>query len=165
MCAGAHVLNTLLPVYRHAWHFKQGFLRIIFKDFSSPQVSVVWPEKHTSVFKAEWLKRRCFSAAARQALQEEFFLNGTSHSSSFCCHEWIRTCKNTPWKSLSGCFVTQYHLFLLYYRHMRSNAADSSSDMAAQISSCSRADEILKTCRDKRIRLLLIGLEASEAIH
>lgn len=163
MCAGAHVLNTLLPVYRHAWHFKQGFLRIIFKDFSSPQVSVVWPEKHTSVFKAEWLKRRCFSAAARQALQEEFFLNGTSHSSSFCCHEWIRTCKNTPWKSLSGCFVTQYHLFLLYYRHMRSNAADSSSDMAAQISSCSRADEILKTCRDGR--LLLIGLQASEAIH
>lgn len=157
------VLNTLLPVYRHAWHFKQGFLRIIFKDISSPQVSIVWPEKHASVFKADWLKRRCFSAAARQALQEEFFLNGMSHSCSFCYHEWIRICKNTPWKSLSGCFVTLFHLFLLYYRHMRWNAADSSSDMAAQISSCSRVDEILKTCWDGR--LLLIGLRASEAIH
>eukprot|EP00066_Takifugu_rubripes_P018944 XP_011608210.1 PREDICTED: gamma-butyrobetaine dioxygenase [Takifugu rubripes] len=42
---------------------------------SDGHVSVVWPEKHTSVFKADWLKRRCFSAAARRALQEEFFLN------------------------------------------------------------------------------------------
>lgn len=49
-------------------------------DFSSPQVSIAWPEKHTSVFNADWLKRRCFSAAARQALQEELFLNRTSHS-------------------------------------------------------------------------------------
>lgn len=42
----------------------------------SPQVSIVWPDKHTSVFDAEWLKKRCFSAAARQALQEDLFLNG-----------------------------------------------------------------------------------------
>lgn len=39
------------------------------------KVSVVWPDRHTSVFDAEWLKRRCFSPAARQALQEELFLN------------------------------------------------------------------------------------------
>lgn len=142
-----------------------GTLSKDFKDFSSPQVSVVWPEKHTSVFKAEWLKRRCFSAAARQALQEEFFLNGTSHSDNFWSHEWIRTCKNTPWKSLSGCFVTRCHLFLLYYRHMRWNAADSSSDMAAQMSSCSRVDEILKNVSRRKTTVLLIGLQASEAIH
>uniref|UniRef100_A0A3Q3W2Y9 Uncharacterized protein n=1 Tax=Mola mola TaxID=94237 RepID=A0A3Q3W2Y9_MOLML len=39
------------------------------------KVSIVWPDKHTSVFDAEWLKKRCFSAAARQALQEDLFLN------------------------------------------------------------------------------------------
>lgn len=48
------------------------------KLFVSPQVSIVWPDKHTSVFDAEWLKKRCFSQAARQALQEELFLNGES---------------------------------------------------------------------------------------
>lgn len=41
-----------------------------------PQVSVVWPDQHTSVFDADWLKKRCFSPAARQAMQEELFLNG-----------------------------------------------------------------------------------------
>uniref|UniRef100_A0A8D3BQB0 Butyrobetaine (gamma), 2-oxoglutarate dioxygenase (gamma-butyrobetaine hydroxylase) 1 n=1 Tax=Scophthalmus maximus TaxID=52904 RepID=A0A8D3BQB0_SCOMX len=40
------------------------------------KVSVVWPDQHTSVFDAEWLKKRCFSSAARQSLQEELFLNG-----------------------------------------------------------------------------------------
>lgn len=39
------------------------------------KVSIVWPDQHASVFDAEWLKKRCFSAAARQAVQEEFFLN------------------------------------------------------------------------------------------
>ncbi|XP_068580373.1 gamma-butyrobetaine dioxygenase [Cebidichthys violaceus] len=38
-------------------------------------VSIAWPDRHTSVFDPEWLKRRCFSAAARQALKEELFLN------------------------------------------------------------------------------------------
>lgn len=41
-----------------------------------PQVSIVWPDQHTSVFDADWLKKRCFSPAARQAMQEELFLNG-----------------------------------------------------------------------------------------
>lgn len=44
--------------------------------FLSPQVSIVWPDKHTSVFDPEWLKKRCFSPAAREALQEELFYNG-----------------------------------------------------------------------------------------
>lgn len=39
------------------------------------KVSIVWPDQHVSVFDAEWLKKRCFSAAARQAMQEELFLN------------------------------------------------------------------------------------------
>ncbi|XP_026175390.1 gamma-butyrobetaine dioxygenase [Mastacembelus armatus] len=39
------------------------------------KVSVVWPDQHSSVFDSEWLKKRCFSPAARQALQEELFLN------------------------------------------------------------------------------------------
>ncbi|KAF0042873.1 gamma-butyrobetaine dioxygenase isoform X2 [Scophthalmus maximus] len=43
------------------------------------KVSVVWPDQHTSVFDAEWLKKRCFSSAARQSLQEELFLNERHH--------------------------------------------------------------------------------------
>ncbi|XP_061595064.1 gamma-butyrobetaine dioxygenase [Cololabis saira] len=39
------------------------------------KVSIVWPDQHISVFDAEWLKKRCFSPTARQALQEELFLN------------------------------------------------------------------------------------------
>lgn len=39
------------------------------------KVSVTWADLHSSVFDADWLKRRCFSAAARRALQEELFLN------------------------------------------------------------------------------------------
>ncbi|CDQ88867.1 unnamed protein product [Oncorhynchus mykiss] len=39
------------------------------------KVSIVWPDQHTSEFDPEWLRKRCFSSAARQALQEELFLN------------------------------------------------------------------------------------------
>ncbi|XP_069561555.1 gamma-butyrobetaine dioxygenase [Brachyistius frenatus] len=39
------------------------------------KISIVWPDQHISVFDAEWLKKRCFSPAARQAMQEELFLN------------------------------------------------------------------------------------------
>lgn len=39
------------------------------------KVSIVWPDQHISLFDAEWLKKRCFSAAARQTMQEELFLN------------------------------------------------------------------------------------------
>lgn len=39
------------------------------------KVSVVWQDQHSSVFDCDWLKRRCFSTAARQAVQEELFLN------------------------------------------------------------------------------------------
>nr|XP_019954944.1 PREDICTED: gamma-butyrobetaine dioxygenase [Paralichthys olivaceus]XP_019954945.1 PREDICTED: gamma-butyrobetaine dioxygenase [Paralichthys olivaceus] len=39
------------------------------------KVSVVWPDRHTSVFDSEWLRRRCFSTGARESLQEELFLN------------------------------------------------------------------------------------------
>lgn len=49
-----------------------------------PQVSVVWPDQHHSVFDADWLKKRCFSPAARQAMQEELFLNG--EWSLYFCH-------------------------------------------------------------------------------
>lgn len=39
------------------------------------KVSIVWPDQHISQFDAEWLKKRCFSDAARQTMQEELFLN------------------------------------------------------------------------------------------
>ncbi|XP_028257370.1 gamma-butyrobetaine dioxygenase [Parambassis ranga] len=39
------------------------------------KVSIVWPDQHISVFDADWLKKRCFSPAARRAMQEELFLN------------------------------------------------------------------------------------------
>ncbi|KAJ7985746.1 hypothetical protein DPEC_G00343660 [Dallia pectoralis] len=45
------------------------------------KVSIVWPDQHTSEFDPEWLKKRCFSSPARQALQEELFLNENSESS------------------------------------------------------------------------------------
>lgn len=64
------------------------------------QVSIVWPDQHMSVFDAEWLKKRCFSDAARQAMQEELFLNGefififSLQNMFFCILElnllWIR---------------------------------------------------------------------------
>ena len=43
------------------------------------QVSVIWPDQHSSEFNPNWLKKRCFSPEARQATQEELFLNG------MCC--------------------------------------------------------------------------------
>lgn len=57
--------------------------------FVSLQVSIVWPDKHTSVFEPEWLKKRCFSPAAREALQEELFYNGeySSRPSPLLCKE------------------------------------------------------------------------------
>ncbi|KAF7655725.1 hypothetical protein LDENG_00051670 [Lucifuga dentata] len=42
---------------------------------SDNKVSIVWPDQHTSVFDPEWLKKRCFSPAARQAVQEELSIN------------------------------------------------------------------------------------------
>ncbi|KAJ0056746.1 hypothetical protein NL108_014179 [Boleophthalmus pectinirostris] len=46
---------------------------------SDNKVSVVWQDQHSSVFDCDWLKRRCFSAAARRAVQEELFLNERVH--------------------------------------------------------------------------------------
>lgn len=43
------------------------------------KVSIVWQDQHSSVFDCDWLKRRCFSAAARRAVQEELFLNERLH--------------------------------------------------------------------------------------
>uniref|UniRef100_A0A8C5CCB9 Butyrobetaine (gamma), 2-oxoglutarate dioxygenase (gamma-butyrobetaine hydroxylase) 1 n=1 Tax=Gadus morhua TaxID=8049 RepID=A0A8C5CCB9_GADMO len=40
------------------------------------QVSILWPDHHVSRFELQWLRRRCFSPAARQAMQEELFING-----------------------------------------------------------------------------------------
>lgn len=39
------------------------------------KVSITWPDQHSSEFDPDWLKKRCFSPEARQALQEELFLN------------------------------------------------------------------------------------------
>ncbi|XP_046898683.1 gamma-butyrobetaine dioxygenase [Hypomesus transpacificus] len=39
------------------------------------KVCIVWPDQHTSEFDPEWLKKRCFSLAVRQVMQEELFLN------------------------------------------------------------------------------------------
>uniref|UniRef100_A0A8C6T1M4 gamma-butyrobetaine dioxygenase n=1 Tax=Neogobius melanostomus TaxID=47308 RepID=A0A8C6T1M4_9GOBI len=43
------------------------------------KVSITWQDQHSSVFDCDWLKRRCFSAAARRAVQEELFLNERLH--------------------------------------------------------------------------------------
>ncbi|KAI2662603.1 Gamma-butyrobetaine dioxygenase [Labeo rohita] len=43
--------------------------------FSNLDVSITWPDQHSSEFDPDWLKKRCFSSEARQALQEELFLN------------------------------------------------------------------------------------------
>ncbi|XP_030233802.1 gamma-butyrobetaine dioxygenase [Gadus morhua] len=43
------------------------------------QVSILWPDHHVSRFELQWLRRRCFSPAARQAMQEELFINERSH--------------------------------------------------------------------------------------
>lgn len=53
-----------------------------------PQLSIVWPDQHTSVYDAEWLKKRSFSLEARQAMQEELFLNGEFR---FCLLDPLRT--------------------------------------------------------------------------
>ncbi|XP_061671193.1 gamma-butyrobetaine dioxygenase isoform X2 [Syngnathoides biaculeatus] len=47
----------------------------IVKVTNDSKLSIVWPDQHTSVFDAEWLKKRSFSHEARQAMQEELFLN------------------------------------------------------------------------------------------
>uniref|UniRef100_A0A8B9LMJ8 Butyrobetaine (gamma), 2-oxoglutarate dioxygenase (gamma-butyrobetaine hydroxylase) 1 n=1 Tax=Astyanax mexicanus TaxID=7994 RepID=A0A8B9LMJ8_ASTMX len=39
------------------------------------KVSITWPDQHSSEFEPDWLKKRCFSPEARQARQEELFLN------------------------------------------------------------------------------------------
>uniref|UniRef100_A0A671T795 Butyrobetaine (gamma), 2-oxoglutarate dioxygenase (gamma-butyrobetaine hydroxylase) 1 n=1 Tax=Sinocyclocheilus anshuiensis TaxID=1608454 RepID=A0A671T795_9TELE len=39
------------------------------------KVSITWPDQHSSEFDPDWLKKRCFSSEARQAQQEELFLN------------------------------------------------------------------------------------------
>ncbi|CAL8244390.1 unnamed protein product [Lota lota] len=39
------------------------------------QVSIVWPDQHVSKFELHWLRKRCFSLASRQAMQEELFIN------------------------------------------------------------------------------------------
>ncbi|KAL7833586.1 hypothetical protein AOLI_G00285460 [Acnodon oligacanthus] len=41
----------------------------------SNKVSITWPDQHSSEFEPDWLKKRCFSPEARQARQEELFLN------------------------------------------------------------------------------------------
>ncbi|XP_004941389.2 gamma-butyrobetaine dioxygenase isoform X1 [Gallus gallus] len=38
------------------------------------KVSITWPDEHTSEYEAEWLKKRCFSEAARAEMQEDLFL-------------------------------------------------------------------------------------------
>ncbi|XP_035184232.1 gamma-butyrobetaine dioxygenase [Oxyura jamaicensis] len=38
------------------------------------KVSITWPDEHTSEYEAEWLKKRCFSEAARAEMREDLFL-------------------------------------------------------------------------------------------
>ncbi|KAM4602652.1 gamma-butyrobetaine dioxygenase isoform 1-T2 [Polymixia lowei] len=49
------------------------------------KVSIVWPDQHTSEFDPEWLRKRCFSSAARQAMQEELFINDRLYWDSKLC--------------------------------------------------------------------------------
>ncbi|NXU70327.1 BODG dioxygenase, partial [Oreotrochilus melanogaster] len=38
------------------------------------KISIIWPDEHASEFEAAWLKKRCFSEAARAEMREELFL-------------------------------------------------------------------------------------------
>uniref|UniRef100_A0A803Y230 Gamma-butyrobetaine hydroxylase 1 n=1 Tax=Meleagris gallopavo TaxID=9103 RepID=A0A803Y230_MELGA len=38
------------------------------------KISITWPDEHTSEYEAEWLKKRCFSEAARAEMREDLFL-------------------------------------------------------------------------------------------
>ncbi|XP_021258489.1 gamma-butyrobetaine dioxygenase isoform X2 [Numida meleagris] len=38
------------------------------------KISITWPDEHTSEYEAEWLKKRCFSEAARAQMREDLFL-------------------------------------------------------------------------------------------
>ncbi|NXL92114.1 BODG dioxygenase, partial [Alectura lathami] len=38
------------------------------------KISITWPDDHTSEYEAEWLKKRCFSEAARAEMREDLFL-------------------------------------------------------------------------------------------
>ncbi|XP_028650051.1 gamma-butyrobetaine dioxygenase [Erpetoichthys calabaricus] len=50
-----------------------GVERVLLTD--PTKVSIVWPDFHTSVFEAEWLRKRCFSQPSRENVQENLFLN------------------------------------------------------------------------------------------
>ncbi|CAM9421048.1 gamma-butyrobetaine dioxygenase [Odocoileus virginianus] len=42
--------------------------------FDKKKVHIMWPNDHYSEYKADWLKKRCFSQQARERLQKELFL-------------------------------------------------------------------------------------------
>ncbi|KAF4009338.1 hypothetical protein G4228_000679 [Cervus hanglu yarkandensis] len=42
--------------------------------FDRKKVHIMWPNDHYSEYKADWLKKRCFSQQARERLQKELFL-------------------------------------------------------------------------------------------
>ncbi|KAI4887056.1 hypothetical protein NFI96_010068 [Prochilodus magdalenae] len=69
------------------------------------KVSIMWPDQHSSEFDPDWLKKRCFSPEARQARQEELFLNdsyGIAPSTS--CVYYCDSFSKDPWRQASAVF-------------------------------------------------------------
>uniref|UniRef100_A0A803XWL5 Gamma-butyrobetaine hydroxylase 1 n=1 Tax=Meleagris gallopavo TaxID=9103 RepID=A0A803XWL5_MELGA len=54
------------------------------------KISITWPDEHTSEYEAEWLKKRCFSEAARAEMREDLFLPAVFHTGSVKC---VKTCQ------------------------------------------------------------------------
>ncbi|NXN17642.1 BODG dioxygenase, partial [Indicator maculatus] len=52
-------------------------VNIVVKEVTLPdreKISITWPDKHSSEYEAEWLKKRCFSEKARAEMREDLFL-------------------------------------------------------------------------------------------
>lgn len=56
------------------------FFPLTLHFFLFPKISITWPDEHTSEYEAEWLKKRCFSEAARAEMQEDLFLPGRNQT-------------------------------------------------------------------------------------
>ncbi|XP_015719005.1 gamma-butyrobetaine dioxygenase [Coturnix japonica] len=96
------------------------------------KVSITWPDEHTSEYEAEWLKKRCFSEAARAEMREDLFLPGHEYWGSDLqlpkmpfeeimyddesAYKWLCTLKKTGVVLLTGAAARQGELVKLGHR-------------------------------------------------
>ncbi|XP_052548415.1 gamma-butyrobetaine dioxygenase [Tympanuchus pallidicinctus] len=96
------------------------------------KISITWPDEHTSEYEAEWLKKRCFSEAARAEMREDLFLPEHQHWGSDLqlpkmpfeeimyndesAYKWLRTLKKMGVVLLTGAAARQGELVKLGHR-------------------------------------------------